>query len=198
MSQPSKLRVGFIGVGGIANARHLPWYADLPTVEIAALCDLSEDALDQTADKYGIPEGNCYVNYHDMLARDDLDAIEVCTPNHLHAAPTIAALQAGKHVLGQKPMASNVLYSAARDDVSDEARTYFESLGGRWDEEVVLDQEALPSLSPHTNYIEHWVDCLINDTEPVTDGREGLASLEIITASYASSASRAFIDLVHQ
>jgi len=360
MSNSGTVRIGFIGVGGIANARHLPWYAEIPAAEITALCDLDEEALAATAEKYDVPEGNCYTDYRDMVARADLDAVEVCTPNHLHAAPTIAALEAGKHVLCQKPMASRMedaeqmvaaaertgnklgiiymqrfnpvtmhaakmielgligqptsirgrlahagglrgmaspgewrhtfadslagsfsllavhhadvlrwfmgpakrlaaigktvvcdmegddnmaaviefqsgavgvlescynerpgsgrlevfgdrgtviidarakefrLYSAAQDSVGDEARQYLDSLGGTWEENLVLNPDEMPVLSPFQNYIQHWIDCLVHEREPVTDGREGMASLELITASYESSARGAFVELTHQ
>ena len=101
-------RIGFVGVGSIARSRHLPWYEKIPMARIAALCDANEDALRSAAEMYDVAEADCYRDYEEMVRRPDLDAIEVCTPNHQHAAPTIAALNAGKNVCCQKPMASRV------------------------------------------------------------------------------------------
>ncbi|MBV7332056.1 Gfo/Idh/MocA family oxidoreductase [Chloroflexi bacterium TSY] len=359
-NQTRPLRIGFVDLGNIATKRHLTPYTEIPDVKIAALCDLDEEALANTSRKYGVPESHCYVDFHDMIANAELDAVEVCTPNHFHAAPTIAALEAGKHVLCQKPMATTIkdaekmvtaaeqsrrklgviymqrfrtptmhgakiihegligrptsirartahagglrarvgpgywrhsfsealagsfsllavhyadifrwylgpakrlasigktlvsnmegddnmaavlefesgvvgtlescynerpgsgrvevygdkgtliidqkrnifqLFSLAQNDVSDEARTYFESLGAMWGEDSRIESETLPALSPFANYWQHWVDCLLNDKEPVTDGREGIASLELITASYESSTTGQFVKLIHQ
>jgi predicted dehydrogenase len=357
MVKKRRVRIGFVGSGSIANERHLPWYAEIPEAEIAALCDVNEEALRATAAKYGVGESDCYTDYHEMVARPDLDAIEVCTPNQFHAAPTIAALEAGKPVCCQKPMASKIedaeamvaaaeragqklaiiymnrfrpamahgakaiklgllgtptairartahagglggmvkpgawrhtfadslagsfsllavhysdifrwymgpiiriaaigktlvanmegddnmaavlefasgavgslescynqvpggsrvevygdkgtliidrqfrLYTTVGDQASEEARQYLGSLGGGWGEQLARRADEMPPLSPFSNYTQHWVDCLLNDAYPVTDGREGMASLEVITAGYESSAKGAFVTLTHQ
>lgn len=360
MQRESKARIGFVGAGSIANGVHLPWYREISQAEIVALADPNEEALEQTAAKYNVPRESCYRDYRELVARDDIDAVEVCTPNHLHAEPTIAALEAGKHVLCQKPMATTMqdaeamvaaaersgaklgviymqrfrplamhgarivqsgligrptmirahtghagglgdmvapgtwrrtfrdtlagsfsllavhyadvfrwymgaarrlasigktvvcpmegddnmaaviefengavgvlescynqvpggsqievygdqgtlildapdrtlrLHSRAEGQVSDEAAAYLSSLGGTWGQDLVVKQDQLEPLSPFVNYTEHWVDCLLNDRSPVTDGREGMASLELIIAAYEASANRCFVELSHQ
>lgn len=100
-----KIRIALIGAGNIANT-HLDAYRTLPNVEIAAICDIDEARLTTTADKYGI--ANRYTDVASMLAAErDLDGADVCVWNCNHASCTIAALNAGLHVICEKPMAYN-------------------------------------------------------------------------------------------
>jgi predicted dehydrogenase len=98
-----KLRVGVIGAG--IGALHLAAYAKLPQVEIVALAGLDDDRVRRVAAEYQVP--TTYREYVDLLAVQDIDAVSVCLPNALHAPVTIDALQAGKHVLIEKPLARN-------------------------------------------------------------------------------------------
>jgi len=100
-----KIRVGLIGVGGIARL-HSVGYNDNPTAELYAVCDVNESLLRERAREWGVQKA--YVDYRELLADPNLDAVEVITPHHLHAPIGIAALEAGKHVSMQKPMAMNV------------------------------------------------------------------------------------------
>jgi predicted dehydrogenase len=98
-------RVGFIGAGGIAR-HHMGLLKKIDDVEIVAAADVSEPALAKVKDEFGV--ARTYADYKQLLKEaKDLDAIDVCTPNGLHAVNTIAALEAGKHVLVEKPMAMN-------------------------------------------------------------------------------------------
>ncbi len=97
-----KLRVGFIGAGGIARLHHLG-YKDHPRAEVVAICDADEQQLQRRAGEWGIQR--TYTDYRQLLADPNVDAVEVLTPHHLHAPIGIAALEAGKHVSMQKPMA---------------------------------------------------------------------------------------------
>lgn len=99
-----RIRIGIIGVGIIGKA-HLQEYAGIPGAEVVAVCDINEQEARLAAEKYGIPD--VYTNYKEMLARDDLDAVDVCLHNNFHAPLTIAALQAGKHVYCEKPIAGS-------------------------------------------------------------------------------------------
>lgn len=100
-----KVRIALIGAGNIANT-HIDAYKQLNNVEIAAICDIDEERLNQTADKFGI--ANRYTSVKAMLeAEKDLDGADVCVWNCNHAECTIAALNAGLHVLCEKPMAYN-------------------------------------------------------------------------------------------
>jgi predicted dehydrogenase len=107
-----KVKIGVIGNGGIANGAHLPGYALIPDLcEIVALCDIKPEALKSTSEKY--PQAkHLFEDYHKMLEMDDLDAVSVCTPNRVHFQPTVDALNAGKHVLCEKPIAMNAKEAA--------------------------------------------------------------------------------------
>jgi predicted dehydrogenase len=100
-----KIRVGLIGVGGIARL-HALGYKDNPTADLYAVCDVNENLLRARAREWGTQRA--YADYRELLADPKVDAVEVITPHHLHAPIGIAALQAGKHVSMQKPMAMNV------------------------------------------------------------------------------------------
>jgi predicted dehydrogenase len=95
------MRIGIIGAGGAARSIHIPGFALCPDVEVPVVCDADADAL-RTA---GVAAA-C-ADYRDVLRRADIDAIVVATPNYLHREIVLAALDAGKHVLCEKPLALN-------------------------------------------------------------------------------------------
>ena len=103
-SSKSKLRVAFIGAGGIARP-HLAALAKMDDVEIVALADIHEQAMQEKAEAFNIPRENLFTDYQEMLDKIEPDAVDICTPNGLHAPNTIAALKAGAHVIVEKPMA---------------------------------------------------------------------------------------------
>lgn len=99
----NKLKIGIIGVGGI-SAVHIDAYLHNPRAELYALCDIDEEKLHEKGKRYGIDR--LYTSAEEMLsALPELDAVSVCTWNSAHAPCAIAALEAGKHVLCEKPMA---------------------------------------------------------------------------------------------
>lgn len=100
----TKLRVAVIGCGSIAKHRHLPEYHNNPNVEIVAVCDIVEERAQETARKYF---ANAHTDYGKLLSSEEIDAVSVCLPNYLHAPVSIAALEAGCHVLCEKPMATS-------------------------------------------------------------------------------------------
>ena len=100
-----KVKIAMIGAGNIANA-HLASYAKVENAEIYAACDINEERLNETCDKYGITRR--YTDLDAMLAElPELDAADVCVWNVNHASCSIKALNAGLHVLCEKPMAYN-------------------------------------------------------------------------------------------
>lgn len=101
-----KMRIGMIGVGQIAKG-HLKRYAEIADAEIVAACDINEAELDRVCSSNQIPHK--YTDFRKMLERDDLDAVDVCLHNNYHAAVTIAALEAGKHVYCEKPIAGSYI-----------------------------------------------------------------------------------------
>ena len=101
-----KIRVGIIGGGGIARGAHIPGYQRLADVELVAVADIAPGKAEETAALHGIPKA--YTSGEEMLAKEKLDAVSVCTPNVAHKVCTIAALEAGCHVLCEKPIAMNL------------------------------------------------------------------------------------------
>ena len=100
-----KFRVGIIGTGRIADMHYLG-YKGNPKAEVYALCDADQTILQGRASEWGVEK--TYQDYRRLLEDPAVDAVEVITPHHLHAEMAIAALEAGKHVSVQKPMALNI------------------------------------------------------------------------------------------
>lgn len=99
-------KVGIIGCGGIANGKHMPALAKMTDrVEMVAFCDIVSERAEEAAKQYGTPEAKTYTDYRELLQDASIDVVHVCTPNDSHADITIAALEAGKHVSCEKPMA---------------------------------------------------------------------------------------------
>ena len=98
------LKVGLIGAGGISTV-HIEGYQKSGKAEVVAICDISADRAQAQAAKFKIPR--VFTSAAKLLALAELDAVSICTPNFDHKASTLKALQAGKHVLCEKPMAMN-------------------------------------------------------------------------------------------
>ncbi|TBL75024.1 Gfo/Idh/MocA family protein [Paenibacillus thalictri] len=103
MSQ--KFKIGIVGCGGIANGKHMPSLAKLANVEMVAFCDVIVEKAHDAAGKYGVEGARVTSNFRELLEDASIDIIHVCTPNDSHADITIAALDSGKHVMCEKPMA---------------------------------------------------------------------------------------------
>jgi predicted dehydrogenase len=113
-----KLRVGVVGLGGIGLDQHVPGWARVPFAEVTAVADSSPAALTRAGAV--LPAASRFDDWRDLVARPDLDVVDVCTPNALHAPIALAALRAGKHVLCEKPLATT---SAEVTALADEARS---------------------------------------------------------------------------
>ena len=116
-----KIRVGFVGAGGIAGT-HIGYLKTIPDVEIVALADPAEGACEKLIKAQGIEGAKSFKDYHDILRMREIDAISVCTPNWLHAQPTIEALRAGKHVMVEKPMAMTAREAKAMCEAAKKAK----------------------------------------------------------------------------
>ena len=101
MTEEKKMRFAIIGCGRIAP-KHAESIVALPEAELVAVCDIVPEHAQNFADKYGAEP---YTDYHEMLKRPDIDIVTIATPSGLHAEIGIAAAEAGKHVLVEKPMA---------------------------------------------------------------------------------------------
>jgi Predicted dehydrogenases and related proteins len=113
-----KLKIGIIGTGGISNA-HMVGYNSLENVEVAAACDINEKRVTEFGEKYNVKK--LYTDFNEMLKLEELDGVSICTWNNAHAAATIAALNAGKNVLCEKPMAMNAIEAQKMKDAADKS-----------------------------------------------------------------------------
>ncbi|CAN7400829.1 Gfo/Idh/MocA family oxidoreductase [Paenibacillus sp. LjRoot153] len=109
----SKIRIGVIGAGSISEM-HLKSYHNNPDAELYAICDLNEERAKAKAEKYGIR--HIHTDYKKLLADEAVDAISICTWNNSHAQISIAALEAGKNVLTEKPLCTSVNEALAVED----------------------------------------------------------------------------------
>lgn len=94
--------IGIIGCGKIAQVRHIPEYSDNPNAKLVGFYDLNMQRAEELAEKHG---GKAYASVAELLADPQIEAVSVCAANFAHAELTIQALEAGKHVLCEKPMA---------------------------------------------------------------------------------------------
>ncbi len=101
------VRVGIIGCGGIAKGKHMPALSKLKNVKMVAFCDIIEKKALAAREKYGTPDCAVYTDYKQLLADPSIDVVHVLTPNRSHSFITVDALEAGKHVMCEKPMAIN-------------------------------------------------------------------------------------------
>ncbi|MEJ5171640.1 MAG: Gfo/Idh/MocA family oxidoreductase [Fimbriimonadales bacterium] len=112
-----KIRIGMIGCGQIAQ-HHMRTYKEIPEAEMVACCDINKAAAKKSSETFGIPD--VYTDFHEMLKREDIDAVDVCLHNNYHMPATVAALQAGKHVYCEKPMAGAYVDAKRMLDVARE------------------------------------------------------------------------------
>lgn len=102
-----KVRIGVIGCGGIANGKHMPAEKKNPNAEMVAFCDIIEERAIKANKEYGNETSKVYTDYKELLKDKSIDAVLVLTHNSEHCHITVDALNAGKHVLCEKPMAMN-------------------------------------------------------------------------------------------
>jgi predicted dehydrogenase len=100
-----RIRIGVIGAGAIAQLAHLPVLAKMRGAELVAVCDNDRPKARALADRFGVPD--TFTDIEDLLELDQLDAVVVATPNHLHEPHALAALAAKVHVLCERPLALN-------------------------------------------------------------------------------------------
>lgn len=100
------LRIGIIGCGGIAHQKHFPALSRNNRVEIVAFCDIIPERAEEAAKKFGVTGAKTYTDYKELLEDKAIDAVHVLTPNVSHCEISVNALEAGKHVLCEKPMAA--------------------------------------------------------------------------------------------
>ncbi|MBR0112833.1 MAG: Gfo/Idh/MocA family oxidoreductase [Clostridia bacterium] len=102
-----KYRVGLIGCGGIAKGAHIPSYKLERRAEIVAVCDIKKERAEFVRKTF-FRNAAVYEDYKELLKDESIDYVDICTPNYMHSIIAVDALNAGKHVLCEKPDAINV------------------------------------------------------------------------------------------
>ena len=120
MRMEKKLKIGIIGTGGIAHS-HMRAYLRRDDIEIVAGCDIVPGKAKAFFEEFGVPSARCYESHEEMLDKEELDGVSVCTYNCQHAAPTIYALDKGVNVLLEKPF--SVTMEEAEDMMRAEKRS---------------------------------------------------------------------------
>lgn len=100
------LKVGLLGAGRIAQVFHLPAWQKISGAKVVALCDLRLEAAQQLSNEFSVPA--CYTDFEEMLDREELDLVDICTPNTAHANHILTALDHDQHVLVEKPFVTSV------------------------------------------------------------------------------------------
>src|SRR5713101_4356000 len=117
-----RVRLGIVGIGNIAplNAQG---YLDHPECDVVALCEPREDKARRVAEEWNVPK--VYTDLDELLADDDIDAVEILTPTHMHRDHVVAAAEAGKHISCQKPIANSVTEAREMIAAADKASVVF-------------------------------------------------------------------------
>ena len=105
MMDNKEVKIGIIGCGGIANGKHMPGLSKVEHAQMVAFCDIIPERAQKAAEEFGVAGAKVYTDYKELLKDEDIQVIHVCTPNLSHSFITIDALESGKHVMCEKPMA---------------------------------------------------------------------------------------------
>lgn len=112
------LKVGIIGCGGIATGKHMPALKKVEGAVMVAFCDVVPERAEQAKAEFGDENAAVYTDYKELLKDTSIDVIHVCTPNISHAEISIASMEAGKHVMCEKPMAKTTAEAQAMIDAA--------------------------------------------------------------------------------
>lgn len=108
------VKIGIIGLGRI-SAKHINGIQAVDDAQITAVCDIDEQKLKEVGDSLQVPEAYRFTDYNDLICCPKVEAVEICTPNHLHMPMALAAVKAGKHVEVEKPLSTS--YAAGVDEL---------------------------------------------------------------------------------
>jgi predicted dehydrogenase len=134
-----KVRVAVVGVGNVAQIAHLPAYRNHPDVELAAIVEEDPIKRKKVAHQYGVEA--TYEDLTQMLRKADVDAVDICTPNYLHAPMVITALRSGRHVLCEKPLARNAAEAKRMVDTAKKSKKILMvAMNNRYREDVQVLQ----------------------------------------------------------
>ena len=99
------VRIAIIGTGTISH-RHMKVWSHIPEAKIVAAADINESVLKKWGEQYHLPEKDLYTDFREMLKRDDIDAVDVCVFNNLHAPIALYVMKAGYDCYREKPMSA--------------------------------------------------------------------------------------------
>ena len=116
----STYNVGIVGCGGIARGAHWPFYKNDKRVKVVAVCDIRKERAEAFVRDF-YPEAAVYTDYRDLVAREDIDCVDICTPNYLHSEIAIAAFAHGKNVFSEKPDAVSPEKAIAMKEAAEKA-----------------------------------------------------------------------------
>lgn len=114
-----EVKIGIIGCGGIANGKHMPSLKVIENAKMVAFCDIIEERAVEAAEKYGEEGARVYTDYKELLKDEEIEVVHVCTPNRSHSFISIDAMEAGKHVMCEKPMAKTYAEAKAMLEASE-------------------------------------------------------------------------------
>ena len=163
-----KIKFGILGCGTIGDV-HARAIAELDTAELVCLCDISETRAKEYAKKYAV---KAYTDYEKMLSDGDIDAVALCTPSGMHAEQAIKALEAGKHVLLEKPMALNSEDALAVCKAAEKSHGIISVIFQmRYTEDIqylktVIEDGLLGKLTFCDLYMKYWRDYSYYDASP--------------------------------
>ncbi len=140
-----KVRVALIGCGRVA-AVHAEALRLLDSTELVACVDIRQERAEKFAEMYTGGSAKVFTDYKEVLKLEEVDAVEICLPHYLHAPVTIDALNAGKHVLTEKPMALSPADMDAMIAAADEnGKTLGVIFQNRYNDSTVAVKEAIDS-----------------------------------------------------
>ena len=112
--------VGIVGCGGISRWAHYPFYKNDKRVKVVAVCDIRKERAEAFVRNF-YPEAAVYTDYRDLVAREDIDCVDICTPNYLHSEIAVAAFAHGKNVFSEKPDAVSPEKAIAMKEAAEKA-----------------------------------------------------------------------------
>lgn len=154
----AKEKIGYavVGIKGVGRT-HIEAVRALPEeAELVAVCDIDEEAVKACAERYEVPKA--VTDFEELLEMEEVQAVSICTPHFLHRDMTVAALEAGKHVLCEKPMAVTVKQAEEMVEVARRAgRVLGISFQHRFRPEVGVMRRLVEEMSPLLWFV--WIDC---------------------------------------
>jgi len=137
-----EIKVAVVGTGGIAN-HHMHVYSKIEGIQVVAVCDIVKERVIQFAERWGVPKKNAFTSYNKMLEMvDEIQTVSVCTYNQAHRRPTVAALEAGKHVLCEKPMAATLADATAMARAAKKSRKILHiAIHSRFQPHIVMSRK---------------------------------------------------------